>query len=39
MCIRDEQGRRFVKANVKQFEGTPDIMEAEAMGLLVGLTW
>jgi ribonuclease HI len=28
-----------VKANVKQFEGTPYIMEAKAMGLLVGLTW
>ncbi|MCH92466.1 60S ribosomal protein L23 [Trifolium medium] len=38
VCSRDEQGR-FMKAYTKQFQGTPSVAEAEAMGVKEALLW
>ncbi|PNX93240.1 cytochrome p450 [Trifolium pratense] len=38
MCIRDEKGK-FVQAYTKRMQGTPTIVEAEAIGLKETLQW
>ncbi|MCH84616.1 60S ribosomal protein L23 [Trifolium medium] len=38
MCIRDENGK-FVQAYTKRMQGTPTIVEAEAIGLKETLRW